>query len=124
MRERQRHGAEDGLRALIAADPYPGESQAYPHLFVFARAGVRRTEMFRDAIGADQNWQPLLSLLTGVINDVVRPMYTETHRGPQALLETLIMGPPPDHRGRRIGVVATRRTEPGRRGGPPRTQNR
>ena len=92
-REQQRHGAEDGLRALIAADLYRGESQACPHLFVFARPGVRRPEMFRDVIGVDQNWQPLLNLLTGVINNVVRPMYTTTHRGLGAVLETLIMGP-------------------------------
>jgi hypothetical protein len=32
-REQQQHGAEDELRALIAADPYQGESRAYPHLF-------------------------------------------------------------------------------------------
>jgi len=93
-REQQRHGAEDGLRALIAADPYQGGSRAYPHLFVFARPAVRRAEMCRDVIGADQNWQPLLSLFTGVINDVVKPMYTTTHQGwGGGLLETLIMGP-------------------------------
>lgn len=92
-REQQRHGVENGLRALIAADPYQGESRAYPHLHVFARPGVRRTEMCRDVIGADQNWQPLRNLLTGVINEVVRPMYTTTHRGQRSVLETLIMGP-------------------------------
>jgi hypothetical protein len=92
-RQQQMHGAEDGLRALIAADPYQGRSQACPHLFIFARPGVRRTEMCRDVIGADQNWQPLLSLLTGVNNRIVRPMYTTTHRGSRGMLETLIMSP-------------------------------
>jgi len=92
-REQQRHGVGDGLRALIAADPYQGESRAYPHLFVFARPGVRRSEMWREVIGADQNWQPLLNLFSGVINDVVRPMYATTNRGWAGLLETLIMGP-------------------------------
>ena len=72
-REQQRHGAEDALQALIAADPYQGESRAHPHLFIFARPGVRRTEMCRDVIAADPGFQPLLSLLTGVINDVIRP---------------------------------------------------
>ena len=92
-REQRRHVVEDGLRALIAADSYQGASRAYPHLFVFAQPGVRRSEMWRDVIGADQNWQPLLNLFSGVINDVVRPMYTTTHRGSAGMLETLIMGP-------------------------------
>jgi hypothetical protein len=74
MRERdqQRHGAEEGLRALMAADPYIGDTRVHPHLFVYARPGVRRAEMFRDVIGADLSWQPLLSLLGGVINEVMR----------------------------------------------------
>lgn len=92
-RDQQRHGAEEGLRALMATDPYPGNTGLHPHLFVYARPGARRTEMFRDVIGADLNWQPLLSLLSGVINDVIRPMYATTQRGSGALLETLILGP-------------------------------
>jgi hypothetical protein len=42
------------------------------HLFVFARPGVRRTEMCRDVIGADAGFRPLASLLTDMINDVVK----------------------------------------------------
>lgn len=95
MRERdqQRHGAEEGLRALMATDPYTSDTRLYPHLFVYARPGARRSEMFCDVIGADLNWQPLVRLLSGVINDVIRPMYATTQRGSGALLETLILGP-------------------------------
>jgi hypothetical protein len=97
MRERGQQAAdtERGLRALIADDPYQREPRMYAHLFVFTRPGVRRTEMCRDVIGADPNWRPLLSLLTCAINDVIRAMYTTTHRAPRGMLETLIMGPRP-----------------------------
>ena len=47
--------------------------------------------MWREAIGADQNWQPLLNLFSGVINDVVRPMYATTNQRWVGMLETLIM---------------------------------
>ena len=92
-REQQRHGTEDALRGLIAADQYRDESREHPHLFIFARPGTRRTEMFRSVIGADPQWKPLIGLLTDAINDPVRPMYATANRGQQALLETLIMGP-------------------------------
>jgi hypothetical protein len=89
-REQQRHGAGDALQALIAADPYQRPTREYPHLFVFARPGVRRTEMCRDVIAAGPGFHPLLSLLTGVINDAVRPMYGTTPRAPGSGLETLM----------------------------------
>jgi hypothetical protein len=69
----QRHGTEDALRALIAADPYQGEPREHPRLFNFVRPGARRTEMFRGVIGADPQSKPLIGLLTDTINDPVRP---------------------------------------------------
>ena len=89
-REQQRHGAEDALQALIAADPYQGEDRAHPHLFIFARPGVRRTEMCRDVIAADAGFHPLLSLRTGVINDVISPLYSTTASAPDSVLRTLM----------------------------------
>ena len=108
-REQQRHVVEDGLRALIAADPYQGASRAYPHLFVVARPGVRRSEMWRDVIGADQNSaaapQPVQRRdqrcrQTHVHHDASR---VGRHAG------NLDHGTSADHRGRGPGVVATRR---------------
>ena len=87
-REQQRHGAEDALQALIAADPYQGEDRAHPHLFIVARPGVRRTEMCRDVIAADAGFHPLLTLLTGVINDVISPLYNSTAGAPDSVLRT------------------------------------
>ena len=87
-REQQRHGAEDALQALIAADPYQGEDRAHPHLFIVARPGVRRTEMCRDVIAADAGFDPLLTLLTGVINDVISPLYNSTAGAPDSVLRT------------------------------------
>lgn len=89
-REQRRHGAEDALQALIAKDPYQRPAREHPHLFICARPGVRRTEMCRDVIGAAMSFRPLLSLLTGVTNDVVRPLYSMTPRQPGSVLETLL----------------------------------
>ena len=85
-RERQRHGAEDALQALIAADPYQGEARAHPHLFIVARPGVRRTEMCRSVIAADEGFRPLLNLLTGVINDIISPLYNSMPDVPSSVL--------------------------------------
>ena len=89
-REQQRHGAEDALQKLIAADPYQRRTRAHPHLFVFARPGVRRTEMCRDVIGAGAGFRPLISLRTGVVNDVVRPLYSRAPQAPASVLEALM----------------------------------
>jgi hypothetical protein len=84
MRERERHqrGAEAALRALIAADPYQGDVQAHPHLFAVASPGVRRAEMCRVLTTADQGFRPLLSLVTGVINNVITPLYGSMSHAP------------------------------------------
>lgn len=93
-REQQRHGAEDALQVLIAADPYQGENRAHPHLFIVARPGVRRTEMCRDLIAADAGFRLLLSLRTGVINEVTGALYSATPQAPDSVLNTL-MNPRP-----------------------------
>ncbi len=93
-REQQRHGAEDALQALIAADPYQGENRAHPHLFIVARPGVRPTEMCRDLIAADAGFRLLLSLRTAVINEVTGALYSATPQAPDSVLSTL-MNPRP-----------------------------
>jgi hypothetical protein len=89
-REQQRHGAEDALQALIAADPYQGENRAHPHLFIVARPGGRRPEMCRAVITADAGFHPLLTLLTGPTNDVASPLYNSTAAAPDSMLRTLM----------------------------------
>jgi hypothetical protein len=89
-REQQRHRAEDALQALIAADPYQGENRTHPHLFIVARPGVQRTEMCRDVIAADAGFHPLLTLLTGVVNDVISPLYCSMRRAPDGVLKALM----------------------------------
>jgi hypothetical protein len=89
-REQQRHGAGDALHKLIAADPYQRPVRAHPHLFAFARPGVRRTEMCRDVIGAGASFGPLISLRTRVVNDVVRPLYSRVPQAPGSVLEALM----------------------------------
>jgi hypothetical protein len=80
----------NALQALIAADPYQRPTRAHPHLLVFARPGVRRTEMCRDVIAAAANFHPLLILLAGVVNGVVSPLYSTTPRAPGSVLKTLM----------------------------------
>jgi len=95
MRERdqQRHLVDDRLRAFIAADPHQGADQSCPNLFAVESPGVRRSEMCRSVIGADQRWQPLLQMLTDVVNDVISPIYAAANLGRTSVLEILVMGP-------------------------------
>lgn len=119
--EQQRHGAEDALQALIAADPYQGENRAHPHLFIVARPGGRCPEMCRAVITADAGFHPLLTLLTGVTNDIASPLYNSTAAAPDSILRTL-MNPQRITGG--VALKSTQRGQPGRRTAPPGTQDR
>jgi hypothetical protein len=46
--------------------------------------------MCRDVIGAGAGFGPLTSLLTSVVNDVVRPLYSTAPRAPGNVLESLM----------------------------------